>query len=618
MRRRRGRSEIEDFDLQVWKTSDRKFHARVQYPGGGGEAHWDFADPFAKDPEIQKALLEAAGGCRDLKPSWVPSQDTTRDLGTLLFETVFGGKVLTFWNQRFLETQKAGRGLRLRLHLGPELWDWPWEMLCDPSEGFLAVNPETPVVRYVERADIIRPLRVRPPLRVLAVTASPSGLSPVGIEEELGDLEKSLAELRRPEWVELEILRKATRETLRVALLEGDFHVLHFVGHGAFNAERGQGAIFLEREDGSPDPVDGLALSVLLQAQPRVRLVVLNACNGARGSLADPFASLAQSLLQARIPAVIAMQSAVSDRAALTFARHFYESLSLRKPVDRAVTDARHAMFFLGSGEWGSPVLALRSPDGRIIVPSRWEVLIHDLGKFLKPWRQGLVVLLLLFLVGLGAWGLARRWFDLNLLYAFRNPPECPSPPGLRIAFVKMEPSGKRPFCIGRFEVTQRLWKDVIGKVPTRRRGNALPVARVSWNQSKSFMARLEKRNPGSGFRLPTGAEWVYAAKAGGETTRESFPWSANCDNKEETDGFEGLAPVGSFPSNASGLYDMAGNVSEWVSDSDKSGTKRVLQGGSFENVPRNCSITYSTSSKPDALYPDTGFRIVRDPIAPK
>ena len=75
------------------------------------------------------------------------------------------------------------------------LWDWPWELLCDPARGFLAATPGTPVVRYVEMADIIPPLRARPPLRVLVVAASPSGLSPIGVEEELEDLEQSLTEL---------------------------------------------------------------------------------------------------------------------------------------------------------------------------------------------------------------------------------------------------------------------------------------------------------------------------------------------------------------------------------------------------------------------------------------
>lgn len=616
MRWRRNRSEADNFDLLITKVSDRQYRARVQDPHGDGIASWDFSDPFTE--EIQQARLETAGGCRDLSPTRASSPDTAREIGSLLFKTVFGGTVLAFWKLSLLKAQKEGRGLRVRLHLGsPELWDWPWELLCDSSGDFLAVNPATPVVRYIEMAASAPPLRVRPPLRVLAVTASPSGLSPVGVDEELEDLEKSLAPLEPLEWVELSILRHATKETLLRTLKEGDFHILHFIGHGAFDTGREQGVIFLEKPDGSKDPVDGLQLHSLLQAQPRVRLVVLNACNGSRGSQ-DPFASLAQSLVKARLPAVIAMQSSVTDRAAITFARHFYESLAKRQPVDRAVSEARHAMLFLDSGEWGNPVLAMRAPEGRIFDLTVWEELIEKIWRFLVHWRKVLVALLLLFLLGTGLWELGKRMFDRNLLYSYLNPPECPSPPGLDIAFAKIEPPGSSTFCMSRFEVTQHLWKKVMGKVPTRRLGGALPVVRVSWNDANDFLAKLGKRDPRGGFRLPTGREWVSAARAGTQSFLVSSAETANCNNKDANDGYEETAPVGSFLDNAWGLYDMAGNVSEWVSDLDESGTERVRRGGSFENVLRNCSFTYFTSSKPDAKYRDTGIRIVRNPILPK
>lgn len=607
-------ARVEDFDLQIDRISEDRFRASVSNPDDGAVAKWDFSHPFSGEPKIQEALLETAG-CRDLKPSRPPSQDATRDLGTRLFQTVFGGNVLAFWRRRLLEAQKAKRGLRLRLHLNdPELWDWPWEWLCDPDRGFPAVDPATPLVRYIEMPKPPSPLRVRPPVKVLVVTASPSGMSPLGVEAELEDLEKALADLLAADWIEITVLRNVTRERLLQKLKEGDFHVFHFIGHGAFHASREQGVIYLEGEDGAPDPVDGQGLGVVLLAQPRLRLVILNACNGARGSQADPFANLMQSLVLAGLPAVIAMQSSITDRAALTFARHFYESLSRRKPVDQAVTEARHAMFFLGSGEWGSPVLAMRVPDGRIIVPPLWEVLARNVMKILEPWRQALVLLLVLFLLAFGGWELARRWFDPNLLYAFLNPPECPSPDNLPIAFVKIEPASGPPFCISRFEVTQRLWRRVVGKVPTRRRGDALPVVRVSWYETADFFAALERRDPGGRFRLPSGSEW--GAVTGMGMSLKSSSETANCENKEANDGYEGTAPVGSFPPNAWGIYDMAGNVAEWGSEAD--GEKRIVRGGSFENALRNCSVTYWTSAKPDSRDDDVGFRIVRDPIPQK
>src|SRR4029079_5973190 len=130
-----------------------------------------------------------------------------------------------------------------------------------------------------------------------------------------------------------------------------------------------------------------------------------------------------------------------------------------------------------------------------------------------------------------------RRWLDPNLYWAFFNPPECPSPRGLSIAFVKIEPAPPlRPYCIGRFEVTQRIWKKVAGRVPTRRHGNALPVVRVSWNDTERFFAALRRRDPKGKLRLPTGAEWDYAARVGSTIPPVFSAQTANCENKEEND----------------------------------------------------------------------------------
>src|SRR3954454_21463989 len=176
-KRSSGSRLAENFDLLIWKTAE-VYRARFRDPESG-EAYTDFSRPFPE--EDLAGILRDAGACRDLKSTGKASV-SGRDLGVSLFNAIFSDEVLVSW-RRCLE--RAGRkGLRLRLHLNsPDLWDWPWELLNDPRLGFLASLPETPVVRYIEMSEPIQPLRVRPPLRVLAVSACPNGFSPLSIQE---------------------------------------------------------------------------------------------------------------------------------------------------------------------------------------------------------------------------------------------------------------------------------------------------------------------------------------------------------------------------------------------------------------------------------------------------
>jgi hypothetical protein len=95
-------------------------------------------------------------------------------------------------------------------------------------------------------------------------------------------------------------------------------------------------------------------------------LVVLNACRSARVDTTDPFSGMAQGLVQQHVTAVVAMQFPISDKAASTFAAHFYRSLCDGNPVDQSVTWARQSLLIDYGGEWATPVLFLRSPDGHV------------------------------------------------------------------------------------------------------------------------------------------------------------------------------------------------------------------------------------------------------------
>jgi len=114
-------------------------------------------------------------------------------------------------------------------------------------------------------------------------------------------------------------------------------------------------------------PVRGEMLGMLLRDHRTLRLAVLNACEGARSSRQDPFSGVAQSLLQQRVPAVIAMQFEISDAAAKVFAQEFYRAVAEGNPVDAAVCESRKALFQEEFGqEWATPALYMRSQEGQL------------------------------------------------------------------------------------------------------------------------------------------------------------------------------------------------------------------------------------------------------------
>ena len=150
-------------------------------------------------------------------------------------------------------------------------------------------------------------------------------------------------------------------------LRQTDYHIFHFIGHGGFDQRTQDGVLLLEDENGRGRAICGQVLGALLHDEEHLRLVVLNACEGARTGLADPFAGVAQSLVQQGLPAVIAMQFEITDQAAITFSRDFYASVADGLPLDAAIAEARKGIYASGNDvEWGTPVLFLRVPDGQV------------------------------------------------------------------------------------------------------------------------------------------------------------------------------------------------------------------------------------------------------------
>jgi formylglycine-generating enzyme required for sulfatase activity len=183
-------------------------------------------------------------------------------------------------------------------------------------------------------------------------------------------------------------------------------------------------------------------------------------------------------------------------------------------------------------------------------------------------------------------------------------------------------------FYMGKYPVTQAQWKRLMAGNPAQFRGDQLPVEQVSWHAARAFIQELTRAGGGrQKFRLPTEAEWEYAARSGGRMERY-----AGSDDPDAVAWFEENSggtthPVGRKAPNALGLYDMSGNVWEWCQDifnedaydrhsgqnpvCRSGGRDRVIRGGSW-NVDAwsvRCSKRFSLS--PDFFGAGLGFRLV-------
>ena len=158
----------------------------------------------------------------------------------------------------------------------------------------------------------------------------------------------------------------------------GPWHIFHFIGHGGFDALREEGLLALCDSEGHPDTMTATELGREIADHPTLRLVVLNACESATAAKRDIFSSTAATLVRRGVPAAIAMQYEITDRAAVEFTELFYEALAEGLPVDAAVTDARKGLSnaIRDTLEWGIPVLMTRSPDG--VIFDVQNVLIAD------------------------------------------------------------------------------------------------------------------------------------------------------------------------------------------------------------------------------------------------
>ena len=340
---------------------------RVVAAGPSGEATGTFQVPIS-EIELENLVLRISRPRQTVRRIDSPEMELVRRFGNELFDSIFQSRVRDVYRDSYAQARAEGKGLRITLALADasDLMNLPWEYLYD-DPSFLSISTWTPVVRYLNLPRARRPLPVTTPLRILGMVSAPSDALVLDVEREKRLLEEALMDLVGSGGVEISWLEKATLRGLQRGLRRGPYHVFHFIGHGGYDHAAEDGVLLLEDEEGRGRVVSGSQLGTMLADHTTLRLAVLNACEGARTSVDDPFAGVAASLVQREIPAVIAMQFEITDRAAIVFAGEFYAALADGYPVDSAVAEARKAIFADANDiEWGTPVLFMRVPDGRI------------------------------------------------------------------------------------------------------------------------------------------------------------------------------------------------------------------------------------------------------------
>jgi sugar lactone lactonase YvrE len=361
--------EAVDVELEISSGGAGTYLVAARSPSG--EATATMRLPFDEE-EIENRL-------RALQTTLLLSTARTRrviseveqpvlQFGAALFDALITGDVRVLVGASRDRAAHEGKRLRLVLRIRPpELSRLPWEFLYNTgADEYLALT--MPLLRYPEVLEPRRPLEVSPPLEILGMVARPSDRHPLEIEEEQRWLRVALVDLERAGRVRLTWIEGQTWRDLQRAMRQGRWHVFHFIGHGGFDQTADEGIIALADDQGGTRPLHAGDLSLLLRDHASLRLVLLNACDTGRAGALDPFSSTAGALVRRGIPAVVAMQYEVSDRAAIEFVRTFYAAIADELPIDVSVMEARRAVKLAhrSSLEWGTPVLYLRSTHARI------------------------------------------------------------------------------------------------------------------------------------------------------------------------------------------------------------------------------------------------------------
>jgi len=272
----RGAISYLDFYLLLSGT-ERGYRAQV-LSSPAGEASSDFVAPFS-DLELDNFVLRIGRPRRSTRRTGSPEMEAIKTLGKGLYEAVFTGDVKACWSASLAEAEAQNAGLRLRLRFGdaPELNEVPWEYLYNASlNRFLSLSEYTPLIRYLDLPERIRPLPVDARLEILVMISSPTDYPRLDVEYEWSRLNEALAGPVGSGRVRLQRLPEARLTVLQRELRRGEYHILHFIGHAGFDRDTQGGLLVLRDEAGRGRLVAAEHFGTILHDHRSLRLVVLN------------------------------------------------------------------------------------------------------------------------------------------------------------------------------------------------------------------------------------------------------------------------------------------------------------------------------------------------------
>lgn len=302
----------------------------------------------------------------------LPDDKAMIEFGSDLFETLFQGDVRRLYD----EARARQNGQKLDFvftSMIPWIAEKPWEFAYDMSRRSFLATEDVHFIRNVLTAipaDTILPREG--PLRILVASAQPAGFGRLSVKQEEALIRRSFDPLIAAKLVEVVALARATPSSIHEHLRSGEFGVVHFIGHGAFDEKTQQGSLVFENADGGEFRLGERSVREIF-CQRGVKLVFLNACQTGAGGRADFNKGVAQSLVSHGLPALVANQYSVLDSSATQFARHFYAALAQGLSIGKAAREARIAVNYALKGDpidWAVPVVYARDPNMRLCIPS--------------------------------------------------------------------------------------------------------------------------------------------------------------------------------------------------------------------------------------------------------